>query len=220
MSGVFYQRSMEQLLPDPDADAGADDQGAQQNRAGVGDHSLTVRPNDLLQFAFHLAEPCSAVSLLLDFFCHTFTRPFSFRSPLLGFTVERVLSAEGAILVQLKTIGGILLVLHGVVVSLLALRAPKGDLDARACLCHLSAPPFGVAVPGNRFVWTAHERRLKKQNAGSGSLAGPSETNAKIASAQYGGLRRSASLCPSNAGGGHASNTVKMRTTKKPLSQV
>ena len=25
VSGVFYQRSMEQLLPDPDADAGADD---------------------------------------------------------------------------------------------------------------------------------------------------------------------------------------------------
>ena len=37
--------------------------------------------------------------------------------------MDGVLSAEGAILVQLKTIGGILLVLHGVVVSLLALGA-------------------------------------------------------------------------------------------------
>ena len=59
--------------------------------------------------------------------------------------MDSVLSAEGAILVQLKTIGGILLVLRGVVVSLLALRAPKGDLDARACLCHLS---FWCGGPG------------------------------------------------------------------------
>ena len=41
-----------------------------------------------------------------------------------------VLSAESAILAHLQTIGVILLVLHGVVVSLLALRASQSDLNA------------------------------------------------------------------------------------------
>jgi hypothetical protein len=54
-----------------------------------------------------------------------------------------MLSAEGAILVQLQAVGGILLVLHGVVVSLLALRAPQGDLDASAGLtCHIFGTSF------------------------------------------------------------------------------
>ena len=67
----------------------------------------------------------------------------AFWGQLLGLIVNSVLSAEGTILVQLQTVGGILLVLHGVVVSLLALRAPEGDLDASAGLtCHVSAPPF------------------------------------------------------------------------------
>ena len=41
-----------------------------------------------------------------------------------------VLSAESAILAHLQTIGVILLVLHGVVVSLLALRASHSDFNA------------------------------------------------------------------------------------------
>jgi hypothetical protein len=44
--------------------------------------------------------------------------------------VSGVLSAESAILAHLQTIGVILLVLHGVVVSLLALRASQSDLNA------------------------------------------------------------------------------------------
>jgi hypothetical protein len=51
--------------------------------------------------------------------------------------VERVLAAEGAILVQLKLIRGILLVLHRIVVSLLALVASQRDFNA-----HLTAPPY------------------------------------------------------------------------------
>ena len=46
-----------------------------------------------------------------------------------------VLPAEGAVFVQLQTVRGILLVLECVVVSLLALRAPQGDLNASAGFC-------------------------------------------------------------------------------------
>ena len=52
----------------------------------------------------------------------------SFRLLRLG--MDGVLSAEGAILVQLKLVRGILLVLHRVVVSLLALVASQSDLHA------------------------------------------------------------------------------------------
>ena len=55
--------------------------------------------------------------------------------------VDGVLSAERTILVQLQTIGGILLVLHGIIVSLLALRASEGDLHPCAGFRHILAPP-------------------------------------------------------------------------------
>ena len=60
----------------------------------------------------------------------------------LGLDVLGVLAAEGAILVHLKLFGGVFLVLVGVVVPLLALTAPKGNLDACTCFSHISAPPF------------------------------------------------------------------------------
>ena len=65
------------------------------------------------------------------------TRPFLNSSPLLGFAVERVLSAEGAILVQFQLVRSVLLVLHRIVVSLLALVASQCDFHA-----HLTAPPY------------------------------------------------------------------------------
>ena len=49
---------------------------------------------------------------------------------LLGLVVSGVLSAESAVLLHLETVGVILLVLHGVVVSLLALRASQSDFNA------------------------------------------------------------------------------------------
>ncbi|MPM23025.1 hypothetical protein SDC9_69487 [bioreactor metagenome] len=51
--------------------------------------------------------------------------------------MERVLLAEGAILVHFHLVRGVLLVLHGVVVSLLALVASHGHFHA-----HLTAPPY------------------------------------------------------------------------------
>ena len=65
---------------------------------------------------------------------------------LLGLVVDGVLSAEGAILVELQTIRGILLVLHGIVVSLLALRASQGDLHPCAGFRHIQAPPCNYSI--------------------------------------------------------------------------
>ena len=56
-------------------DASTNHQGAQQHSAGVLHDGLLVRPNDLFQFAFHLADPETAILLLL-FFCHL-RHPFS-----------------------------------------------------------------------------------------------------------------------------------------------
>ena len=50
--------------------------------------------------------------------------------------MNRVLSAEPAILLHFKTVGVVLLVFHRVVVSLLAFVASERDLDS-----HCSAPP-------------------------------------------------------------------------------
>ena len=58
--------------------------------------------------------------------------------------MNRVLAAEGAILVHLELVGRIFLVLHGVVVPLLALAASEGDLDTRTCFRHFSAPPCNI----------------------------------------------------------------------------
>jgi hypothetical protein len=74
------------------------------------------------------------IFVLLDFLCHSYT---PFLNQLLGLVVERVLAAEGAILVQFKLVRGVLLVLHRIVVSLLALVASQGDFNA-----HLTAPPY------------------------------------------------------------------------------
>ena len=49
---------------------------------------------------------------------------------LLGLVVNGVLSAESAVLLHFETVGIVLLVLHGVVVSLLALRASQSDFNA------------------------------------------------------------------------------------------
>ena len=52
------------------------------------------------------------------------------RASLLGLVVNGVLLAESAILLHLETVRVILLVLHSVVVSLLALRTSHGDFHA------------------------------------------------------------------------------------------
>jgi hypothetical protein len=56
---------------------------------------------------------------------------------LLGFVVHGVLSAEGAVFLELQTLSGVALVLRGVVVALLALGAPQGDLNTVTGFRHI-----------------------------------------------------------------------------------
>ena len=70
----------------------------------------------------HLAPGGTAYVLgnLLFVICHYVLPPVCL---LLGFLVQRVLAAESAVLLELESVGVVLLVLHGVVVSLLAVAA-------------------------------------------------------------------------------------------------
>jgi hypothetical protein len=61
--------------------------------------------------------------------------------------VQGVLTAETAVLVELQTIGIVLLVLEGIVISLLAFGAGQGDFHAHCMLLlkvfHQKRAPFG-----------------------------------------------------------------------------
>ena len=104
-------------------DAASDDRGVLQ-------HLLRGGPNNFLQFAAQLTE------VLADLAPGSFEPIFLFDfshdegASLLGLVVSGVLSAESAVLLHLETVGVVLLVLHGVVVSLLALRASQSDFNA------------------------------------------------------------------------------------------
>jgi hypothetical protein len=112
----------------PDEDA--DDQNAANNDGSILQNLLMGRPDDLLQFAAQLTEvlagfaPGSLEPVFLFDFSH------ELRASLLGLVVSGVLSAESAVLLHFETVGVVLLVLHGVVVSLLALRASQSDFNA------------------------------------------------------------------------------------------
>ena len=99
------------------------DQGVLQDLLGGG-------PYDLLQLAAELTEvlgnlaPGSLEPVFLLDFCH------DCGASLLGLVVSGVLSAESAVLLHFETGGVVLLVLHGIVVSLLALGASQSDFNA------------------------------------------------------------------------------------------
>ena len=82
-----------------------------------------------------------------------------------------VLLAEAAILVHLETIGIVLLVLHGIVIALLALRTRQRDLDAliRCQFRHL--PYFNTAPARSRPPSKLARDRLipRKQQPTSGA---------------------------------------------------
>ena len=111
-----------------------DEQANDQNAAGhdqsILQNLLLGGPHDLLQLTSDLAEellglvPLGGEPVFLLDLCHVDD------PPLLGLVVSGVLSAESAVLLHLETIGVILLVLHGVVVSLLALGASQSDIHA------------------------------------------------------------------------------------------
>ena len=112
----------------PDENAYADN--AAKHNHGVLQNLLRGGPDDLLQFALQLTEvlaglaPGSLEPVFLFDFSHVGG------ASLLGLVVSGVLSAESAVLLHFETVGVVLLVLHGVVVSLLALRASQSDFNA------------------------------------------------------------------------------------------
>jgi hypothetical protein len=61
---------------------------------------------------------------------------------LLGLSVKRVFPAESAVFVHFESVGCVLLVLHGVVVALFALRTSKGDLHS-----HFGTSVFYCCLP-------------------------------------------------------------------------
>ena len=79
--------------------------------------------------------------------------------------MDRVLSAEGAVLVHLQTIRIVLLVLDRVVVSLLALVASQSDFNAHI----LTAPPYSCmqahwpVLIASLFLETAAHFRAKSE---------------------------------------------------------
>ena len=111
-------------------DARAENHAVQQDRTRILDDLRRGGLYDFLQLASHLAEPAAPI-LLGDvlFLSHD---EIPFLASLLGLRVDRVLSAEGAVLLHLQTVRVVLLVLDRVVVSLLALVAAQGDLYAHS----------------------------------------------------------------------------------------
>ena len=110
-------------------DENADTQNACGDHQGVLQYLLGSGPNDLLQLAAELTEvlgdlaPGSLEPVFLFDVCH-------FGASLLGLVVSGVLSAESAVLLHFETVRVVLLVLHSVVVSLLALGASHSDFNA------------------------------------------------------------------------------------------
>ena len=86
-------------------------------------------PDNLFQLAAKLTEiladlaPGSLEPVFLFHICHV-------GASLLRLGVDGVLFAESAILLHFETVRIVLLVLHGIVVSLLALRASQSDFNA------------------------------------------------------------------------------------------
>ena len=80
--------------------------------------------------------------------------------------MHSVLSAEGAVLVELQTLGGVALVLVGVVVTLLALGTTQSNLDTATGFRHTRHLLVEFAVP-NKKRRNGHDRfqRFKGRNA-------------------------------------------------------
>ena len=124
--GINTNLSNKVKQPNEDTDG----DNAAYNNGCILQNLLGGGPNNLLQLAAELPEvladlaPGSFEPVFLFDFCHDGA------TSLLGLVVSGVLSAESAVLLHLETVGVILLVLHGVVVSLLALRASQSDFHA------------------------------------------------------------------------------------------
>ena len=111
-------------------DENADDDNACQNDERVIDRLLTSGPYDLAAFALQFAEPLADTSKETGLFRFGFFSHAATSFLLLRLAVQRVLTAETAVLLHFQTVRIVLLVLHCVIVSLLALGAGQRDLNA------------------------------------------------------------------------------------------
>ena len=143
-------------------DESANHQAAACNDQCILQHLLRGGPNDLLQLAAQLTEelaglaPGSLEPVFLFDFSH------EMRASLLGLVVSGVLSAESAVLLHLETIGVILLVLHGVVVSLLALGASQSDFHAHNGTSLILPPCITSSSKNLEAATTKATAKLKK----------------------------------------------------------
>ena len=147
----------------PDKDADYDDTAT--NDGSVLQNLLSGGPDNLLQFASELTEvlaglaPGSLEPVFLFDFCHDWS------ASLLGLVVSSVLSAESAVLLHLETVGVVLLVLHGVVVSLLALGASQSDFNAHNGTSLKLPPCITPAIEDFRMRATTNSRPELKMAA-------------------------------------------------------
>ena len=111
-------------------DKNAHDNNASDDNQGVLQNLLRSGPHDLLQLALQLAEVSANATqgslepVFLFDFCHSCVLS------LFGLVVSGVLSAESAVLAHFETVRVVLLVFHGIVVSLLALGTSQSDFYA------------------------------------------------------------------------------------------
>jgi hypothetical protein len=125
-----------------------DDNRADDNQNGVLPNVLPGHPYDFLAFAHAITkELCNSTEhphedirllFLIRILCHMQPHNLKiFGGRLLRFLVQGVFAAETAILVELKSVGVVLFVLFGIVVSLLAFGAGKSYLDSVFLFSHL-----------------------------------------------------------------------------------
>ena len=100
-----------------------------------------------LETGANALEEAGLGALVLFYVSHLYTSFSCVEAGLLGLLVAGVLLAEAAVLVHLETIRIVLLVLDGVVIALLALRAGQTHLDS-LIRCHCLTPP--VCLFGSR----------------------------------------------------------------------
>jgi len=92
-----------------------------------------------------------------------------FQAPLFSLSVCGVFTAEPAVFVHLHPVRRVLLVLHGVVISLFALVAPKGNFHAHVFGTSYSRPPCEFGSFGS-ITRTTKKTSLP---TGEGSIAYP-----------------------------------------------
>ena len=135
------EQSCEECIADPDE--GADDRDSDADNDRIVDEFAFRRPRDFLHLGHDFAQELHRVRARLALLCqmlHTLSLAAATKSGLLRFLMDRMLLAELAVLVHLKTIRVVLLVLVRAVVAAMALRALERDVVAHVF------PPLALQI--------------------------------------------------------------------------